>query len=441
MAETSAAAVPAVTPLPPAPRPARLPSQAREPAAIASRPVVIDEEKASANSVDPPRAPESTAASASSSAPVADVSIAATAAAPQALPPTSARRRSRPPTAAAGARPPLLAAGDEPPPLYRTQLPPSVTLHYQVRRGSPARQREDPLGGRGRSLSPRPRSARRRAHAADADERRRHRRPRSGAGALPRPAGAPIGPGGELSPRRRPRHVLGNRRRVAAPCRQPGPPQLDDPARRHRRRGAASDSSTAAAITMVVVGARGDAGVWAFRYAGRETIETVRRTGARSQAGPRRRARPTTPLPRSGSTPSARTCRRAPRCATTPAPWSTTSCSSASSPTEPAHGRTGLHSAPRAARGAKERFAMHMLYNSDSFTVVAFDLPRRARGGRGRSAEARARRLRDRRQVRTKGHLHPGRDGGELPGRRRGADGDASRAKKTSTSSSAASPR
>ena len=34
-----------------------------------------------------------------------------------------------------GARPPLLAAGDEPPPLYRTQLPPSVTLHYQVRRG------------------------------------------------------------------------------------------------------------------------------------------------------------------------------------------------------------------------------------------------------------------------------------------------------------------
>ena len=31
-------------------------------------------------------------------------------------------------------------------------------------------------------------------------------------------------------------------------------------------------------ITMVVVGARGDAGVWAFRCAGRETIETVRGT-------------------------------------------------------------------------------------------------------------------------------------------------------------------
>ena len=31
-------------------------------------------------------------------------------------------------------------------------------------------------------------------------------------------------------------------------------------------------------ITMAVIGARGDAGVWAFRYAGRETIETVRGT-------------------------------------------------------------------------------------------------------------------------------------------------------------------
>ena len=31
-------------------------------------------------------------------------------------------------------------------------------------------------------------------------------------------------------------------------------------------------------ITMVVIGARGDAAVWAFSYAGRETIETVRGT-------------------------------------------------------------------------------------------------------------------------------------------------------------------
>jgi hypothetical protein len=38
-------------------------------------------------------------------------------------------------SAAAGTAPPLLAAGEQPPPLYRTQLPPSVVLHYQVRRG------------------------------------------------------------------------------------------------------------------------------------------------------------------------------------------------------------------------------------------------------------------------------------------------------------------
>jgi hypothetical protein len=34
-----------------------------------------------------------------------------------------------------GSPPPLLAAGDQPPPVYKTQLPASVTLHYDVRRG------------------------------------------------------------------------------------------------------------------------------------------------------------------------------------------------------------------------------------------------------------------------------------------------------------------
>jgi hypothetical protein len=34
-----------------------------------------------------------------------------------------------------GSPPPLLAAGDQAPPVYKTQLPPSVTLHYEVRRG------------------------------------------------------------------------------------------------------------------------------------------------------------------------------------------------------------------------------------------------------------------------------------------------------------------
>ena len=40
-----------------------------------------------------------------------------------------------PAPAPGGSPPPLLAAGDQPPPLYKTQLPASVTLHYDVRRG------------------------------------------------------------------------------------------------------------------------------------------------------------------------------------------------------------------------------------------------------------------------------------------------------------------
>ena len=53
---------------------------------------------------------------------------------------------------------------------------------------------------------------------------------------------------------------------------------------------------------------------------------------------------------------------------------------------------------------------MHMLYNSDSFTVVAVDIPARPRRRRDRAPSA-ARRLRDRRQVRAQGHLHRGRRG------------------------------
>ena len=142
----------------------------------------------------------------------ADVPIvAARRGAGKSLPPTSARRRSPAAPAAAGARPPLLAAGDEPPPLYRTQLPPSVTLHYQVRRGSlrgTGKIRWATAGDRYRLALEAQVAG---LTAADADERRRHRRPRPGAGALPRPAGAPIGAGGELSPRRRPHHVLRER--------------------------------------------------------------------------------------------------------------------------------------------------------------------------------------------------------------------------------------
>ncbi len=277
MAETSAAAVPAVTPLPPAPRPARLPRQARESATIMSRHVVSDEEKVSANSIDPPRTPESTAASASSSAPVADVSIAATAAAPASAAADVGEAPLPAADSAAGERPPLLAAGDEPPPLYRTQLPPSVTLHYQVRRGSllgTGKIRWAAAGDRYRlaleaqvsgltvlmqtsegdigvhGLAPvrfLDRRARRSAQAANF---------RRGDGRI-----TFSGTGVEWP------LLAGSQDRLSWMIQLAGiaaaePERLVDGGR----------------ITMVVIGARGDAGVWAFRCAGRETIETVRGT-------------------------------------------------------------------------------------------------------------------------------------------------------------------
>ena len=206
-----------------------------------------------------------------------------------------------------------------------------------------------------------------------------HRRQRAGAGPFPRPAGAPIGAGGELSPRRRPHHVLGNRRRVAAARRQPGPPQLDDPARRDRRRGARTPRRRR----------RGSRWSSSARAATPGLDAPLRRP--RNDRDRRRGTVHAVKLVREGRSaydtsaeiwldPERSTCRRTRRCATAPAPRSTTSCSSASSPTEPGRpARAGLQSAPRAAGGAKERFAMHMLYNSDSFTVVAFDLPARPR--------------------------------------------------------------
>ena len=65
---------------------------------------------------------------------------------------------------------------------------------------------------------------------------------------------------------------------------------------------------------------------------------------------------------------------------------------------------------------------MHMLYNSDSFAVVAFEIPHGPVAEGEPDARA-ARRLRDRRQVREEGHLPRGRRRRELQGRRDGADG------------------
>jgi len=177
-------------------------------------------------------------------------------------------------TAAAGARLTLLDAGDEPPPLYRTRLPASVTLHYQVRRGpqrGTAQIRWASVGDRYRlalearvagltllmqtsegdidahGLAPvRFVDQRARRSAQAANFRRDDGRVTFSATGIEWPL------------------LAGSQDRLSWMIQLAGiaaaePDRLVDGGR----------------ITMVVIGARGDAGVWAFRYAGRETIETA----------------------------------------------------------------------------------------------------------------------------------------------------------------------
>ena len=146
--EAPAAGEPDVKPPEPAPQ-AGLARRPREPMPTSRFGKSFDSEIASANSSNasvgsnttlPSNASagsDTTMASDPAAAASADApTVAATADAPAsaaaevgAAPPAAAAR------GAAGVRPPLLAAGEEPPPVYRTQLPPSVTLHYEVRRG------------------------------------------------------------------------------------------------------------------------------------------------------------------------------------------------------------------------------------------------------------------------------------------------------------------
>jgi len=274
VAEASVAVAPAPTPPRPAPQSARPPRRTREPAAAASQPAVSDEQKASANSIELPLAPA--AASESPPAPAADVPIAA-ADAPASIGADVGEAPLPAASTAAGARPPLLAAGDEPPPLYRPQLPSSATLHYQVRRGfqrGTGQIRWVPAGDRYRLTLE--------AHVA-------------GLTLLMQTSEGDIGPHG-LGPVR----FLDRRARRSAQAanfrRDDGRITFSGTGVEWPLLAGSQDrlswmiqlAGIAAAeperlvdgggITMVVVGARGDAGVWAFRYAGRETIETVRGT-------------------------------------------------------------------------------------------------------------------------------------------------------------------
>ena len=140
--------------------------------------------------------------------------------------------------AARAASAPFLAAGEQPPPTYRTVLPPPVTLRYEVRRGflrGTGEIRWQPSGDR---------------YELQLDARL------AGITLLSQTSQGEIGATG-LAPVRfldqrarraaqaanfkrdsRNDHLLRAVDRMAAAGRQPGPPELDDPARRHRRRRA-----------------------------------------------------------------------------------------------------------------------------------------------------------------------------------------------------------
>ena len=277
VAEASVAAEPAMTPPSPAPPKARPSRQAREPMVIASQPAVSDDEKASANSSELPRADQATTASDSPPAPAVDVPIVAAAEGPASAAADVGEAPLPAVPAAAGSRPPLLAAGDEAPPLYRTQLPPSVTLHYQVRRGflrGTGVIRWAVAGDRYRLALE--------AHVADLSLLMQTSEGAVGANGL-----APVR---FLDRRARRSAQAANFRRDDGRVTFSGTgvewPLLAGS--QDRLSWMIQLAGIAAAeperlvdggrITMVVIGARGDAGVWAFSYAGRETIETVRGT-------------------------------------------------------------------------------------------------------------------------------------------------------------------
>jgi hypothetical protein len=282
--EAPAQATPAVAPGFVAPAPAaltapptaRMSRRPREPAASASQPSAIDTEQASANSAVAIAAVEIATTSDAAPTPAAGAPPGAAAAQPPASPvadvgeaPVAAGASN-----AAGARPLLLAAGDEPPPVYRTQLPPPVALHYEVRRGllrGTGTIRWQPSGDRYRLVLE--------AQVAGIALLRQ-----TSEGGIDADGLAPIR---FVDQRARRSAVAANFRRDDGRITFSGSavewPLL--PGSQDRLSWMIQLASIAAAepellvdggrIAMVVVGARGDAGVWTLRYAGRETIEAA----------------------------------------------------------------------------------------------------------------------------------------------------------------------
>ena len=251
----------AATPPPPRPRP---PRSAREPA---SAPVAA-------------LAPEATEASAPSE-PAVPVAAAASPSAPvspplpsEAATPVAAASAA---SAAAGeveASPPLVASGDKPPPVYRTQLPPPVTLRYEARRGffrgtGEIRWR---LNGDAYSLALEARIAGLTLLTWTSDGRI---------------DAAGLAPDRFLDQRARRAAQAANFRRDSGKVTFSGskaewpllPGSQDELSWMIQLAGiAAADPELlveGGRITMVVVGARGDARVWTLRSVGRETVDTA----------------------------------------------------------------------------------------------------------------------------------------------------------------------
>jgi len=273
------AVAPPVAPPPPPAKP-RVPRRLREPVAAASSSLAERAAEAGANTEADAAATseagssvvsESGARTAGAEPPVPLAAATAAASEPLEPPvPGSAPAES----ATVGGPPPLIAAGERPPPVYPTRLPAAVTLHYDVRRGflrgdgeirwQPAgdtyrlvleariagltllvQTSEGAIDGNGlapvRFLDQR---ARRSAQAANFN-RDSGRITFSGT-----TAESPL--------------VAGAQDRLSWMIQLAGIVAAD-PALLH-------DGSR---ITMAVVGARGDAGIWSLRYVGEETVETA----------------------------------------------------------------------------------------------------------------------------------------------------------------------
>jgi len=274
--ETAAAGVTPPSLAAPTPQPQTpVPRRARAPAPLASQPSVLNGEIASADSAEQSPAAVGPGASAPSAVFGADTLSAAATEQPASAGVDAAEA----PVASAasgtlGPRPPLLAAGDEPPPLYRTQLPPPVTLHYQVRRGflrGTGQIRWQPGGDRYRLVLA--------AHVGALTLLTQ-----TSEGDLDVNGLAPVR---FVDQRARRSAVAANFRRDDGRITFSGAavewPLL--PGSQDRLSWMIQLAGIAAAdpgrlveggrIVMVVVGARGDASVWTLRFAGRETIETV----------------------------------------------------------------------------------------------------------------------------------------------------------------------